>query len=49
MMKFKTEKLSIHRYYRKLFNKLDKIEKQKAKKIGKKRILLRLSEKKVLI
>lgn len=46
MMKFKTEKLSINRYYRKLFNKLDKIEKQKAKKIGKKRILLRLSGKK---
>ena len=48
MMKFKTEKLSIHRYYRKLFNKLDKIEKQKAKKIGKE-FYSDLVEKKVLI
>mgnify|MGYP006077730505 FL=1 len=43
MMKFSTTKLSVHKYYKKLFNTLKFKEKSRAIKFAKSRLLLRLS------
>lgn len=43
IMKFSSNKLSIHKYYKKLFNKLDLEDKKKALKLAKSRLELRLS------
>lgn len=43
IMKFSSNKLSIHKYYKELFNKIDLKEKNKALKLAKSRLDLRLS------